>query len=154
MASGTGSHDLVALGSLAARWVGLALVLAHLLGWFSHPERLELLRRLDLGARVPATDPLAQSLLEAMAVPPDLAGPPEASYVVKARGPSRKKGSGSVQLAADGAEPRTFATMEELSWWAFENNDSYGWMGFALLLGSAVVDTFRRRPESSELKNA
>ena len=146
--SATGGRDPVALASLAARWVGLALVLAHLLGWFTHPERLELLRRLNHGAEVPVTDPVAQSMLKSMAVPPDLVGRPEASFVVKAEGPSRKKGSGPVQLVAEGAEPRTFATMEELSWWAFESNDSYAWLGFALLLGSTTVDTFRRRPDA------
>ena len=137
-------RDLPALASLAARWAGLLLLLGFLLGWFTHPERQALVRRLDLGEAIAVEDPLAQELVEALG-----AGSPDGGAAADARlrkvDPDDESPKARVAVMEAGGEVHPVGTMEEIYWWALETNEGYAWAGFLLLLGATAFDTMGRR---------
>jgi len=125
---------------LAAQLTGLTLITLHLLGWFGHESRIELLQRLERGGEPTTEIRAARELLQAFGMTNAFNGaaPPVRLFVESRPGKDGNEVR-RVHLARPDGTSELVASFEEVGWWALEANDGWAWLGLGLSSAATVV---------------
>lgn len=126
------------------QWIGLAVLFGFLLGFFQHADRLSLMEDLQEQGKVSAGSPAGRELLRRFGMRLETEVEEPGFLLVSERALPGRLPQKYIVLDVGWGEPRLVAPLDEVAWWAFEDDSAFGWLG-ALLLAFGLAASTRRR---------